>query len=150
MKILSNEQLENISLRNSYQKALGKEVRLNKWMDLKLEIEAAFGDEPITKQIIIAIASYKKLSPKWRVVYEDILKIKKFTDEIPDNGLDGATMHVKVRQLCKYDVSDRTLKEWFHDCASTYNLRKIYTRQQCINIGIKAMTSNPRAYSKKK
>ena len=148
MKNLTDEQLKDISLRNFYQKVLGKVLRAYQWRNLKLEIKGAYPDDELNKDILEIVAKYKKVSPNWITdkVGIDIVNAK--IKEIPLRGLDGASLFMLAKSICRYKVSDRTVKQWFYDVSSKCDLSKDYPRNQCIDICVKAMTSKPRGLKK--
>lgn len=144
MKNYTDEELEDISLRNCYQNHLGKVLRKYQWDNLKLQISLYFPDNVNDKEFLKNIAEIKRKSPNWQI---DSIGFKLLQDElknIPRTGMDGASLYRLVKKLCRYKATNRTIHQWFYDVAKTCDLSKNYTKEQVTDICIKAVTSRPR------
>lgn len=140
----SDEDLHDISLRNHYQTLIGKGLRKYQWENLKRDILASCLDTQVTKPILEIVAKYKKVSPNWKIDPVNIYKLNAVEKTLPLTGLDGASLFQQARNICKYEVSDRTVRQWFYDVCHHCQLDKMYSKDICLKILIKAMTSQKR------
>lgn len=146
MKRKTQEELEDAALRSHYQAELGKALRLSQWIELKLEIQGGLptATPEKMKEILTSVAKYKKLSRYWKVNATDVEKISRISSIVPINGMFGADLHSKMREIASYEVSDVTIKQWFREVAKTYSLSKRYSSFESIQLLTKALVSQPR------
>ena len=144
--------LKSSSDRIYYENCLGKTLRKYQWDNLVLEIKGAYPDlenKVVPREILKVIAEKKKKLPKWKVDAETLVKLETFLKKFNEFTMSGIDLFRELKNLCNYPVNNRTIYNWFSLEKLSYDDRKQYSREQCINLVTRAILSKPRSFLKK-